>query len=113
MIYPINNDSEFTTICLNAWHENSAFWDKTRAINHEVREFLLREINAGNGRPNIVDVGCGNGWLWKELPIKTQVGSFLGIDYNDFFIDKLKERMPDADWECFDFTQAGQPAAAP
>lgn len=106
MIYPITNASEFSSLCLNAWHDNASFWDKTRTINQEVKDFIVSEIlNTGNTNINAVDIGCGNGWLWEELSKIKSIGKYLGLDYNDLFIDKLKCTQPAADWQCLDFTQ--------
>lgn len=105
MIVPLYNNNEYKSLCLSAWQVNSDFWDKTRDINSYVKEFILTEIDSSLKKIRIADIGCGNGWLLKELVNKGNDFEYTGIDFNRKFIDNLNDMQPKYEWHCLDFTQ--------
>lgn len=105
MIFALENKKEYQSLCLEAWELNSAFWDRTRSINAQIRDYILSAIGKLNHTAKIADIGCGNGWLLDELK-KTDIDfEYCGIDFNDHFINMLSAKQPENEWHCLDFTQ--------
>ncbi len=105
MIFPLDNKKEYQSLCLDAWKINSDFWDRTRAINVHIKNYILSAISNLKHKVSIADVGCGNAWLLEELK-KTEIEfEYCGIDFNENFIKTLSEKQPQNEWRCLDFTQ--------
>lgn len=64
------------------------------AIIHSVKNinFLLEK-----NQIKIADIGCGRGWLSKEL---SQYGNVVGIDPTESSIEKAKLHFPDINYYC-------------
>lgn len=104
MIIPITDTEEFSSLCLNAWHQNASFWDKTRIVNSEIKKYIFEYLDT-NKNCSVLDIGCGNGWLYKDLVKQHNPVLYTGVDYNEHFINSLKKKYPKNDFFCFDFTQ--------
>lgn len=90
MIKEVKNESEFKTLCQNAWNDNSNLWINNRKLPSQLKLFLL-DFLFEKDNPSIIDIGCGNGWLFQEIlddKFKLQF-SYLGIDMNHYFINHL------------------------
>jgi len=99
MLESLNNKLEFKERNRRSWERNTEFW-----LNSELRqltdtkEFLLQKIpllfaKGSSELPVVVDMGTGSGWaldLLSELNIKSQ---FIGLDFNEKFIEHLKQKV--------------------
>lgn len=105
MIGEIKNNEEFSRTCLSAWHENASFWLNTRKINPEIKSFIRKVTNevAENEQLRVVDVGCGSGWLASEVISNFPGASYCGIDFNDYFIERLKKEEARNEYLLLDF----------
>ena len=50
---------------------------------------LLKELPLSN--PNLIEIGCGNGWLAENL---ATVGPITGVDISDQAIEEARKRVP-------------------
>lgn len=105
MIFALDNKEEYQSLCLEAWELNSLFWDRTRTINTQIKEYILSAIGNKKHKIKIADVGCGNGWLLDELKKMGSEFEYCGIDFNEHFINTLSSKYPENEWRNFDFTQ--------
>ena len=106
MIHILDDEQEFRSLCLTAWHENTTFWSQTRNINKDIRDYLLNSIIAfqPQGGISIADIGCGNGWLLQELIQQKILIKYTGIDFNKFFVANLTTEHPRANFISIDFS---------
>ncbi len=58
------------------------FGDSFSATRHRVQPGVRRILKTLNGDENILDLGCGNGWLAYELAQHGHRGSYLGVDFS-------------------------------
>lgn len=105
MIYSLADQKAFTNLCLTAWQENTEFWRSTRKIHGSIRDYIAKVIDnlPHHDSLKIVDVGCGNGWLFPEIVINYKNTTYCGIDNNNLFIDKLKAEYPQNNYLQLDF----------
>src|SRR4029077_11478830 len=79
------------------WNEwNNRFLEDTRLDDQarrrgEVALSLLRSLSIPH--PEILEVGCGNGWFSERLAAQGQV---TGIDLADASIKEAKKRLPNS-----------------
>ncbi len=105
MIFDIDSPDSFIAESLNAWRANTEFWLAQRKVCPGVKQFISEGVSSMGQNPSILDVGCGEGWLAKDLE-KSQVGfSYSGIDFNDEFITHNSKLLPQHRWLCEDFTK--------
>ena len=89
-----------------------AFWN---GWNAETRERSLDRVSLeqmaaaeraldelGHKDLDIIDVGCGAGWMW---PVLTSYGSVTGVDLADEVLARAAHRWPEADFVAGDFTK--------
>jgi 2-polyprenyl-3-methyl-5-hydroxy-6-metoxy-1,4-benzoquinol methylase len=105
MIGEVKNNEEFSKTCLSAWHKNASFWLSTRKINPEIKLFIKNVADkvVENEPLRVVDVGCGSGWLASEIVSNFPGASYCGIDFNDYFIERLKKEETHNDYLLLDF----------
>lgn len=103
MIKKINYEKEYFELSNDAWNRNSDFWIKNRRITPIIEQYLSEKVNTLNSS-NIVDIGCGNGWLFEKL-VKHKQKKYCGIDSNNHFISYLSNLYPDNEYHCIDFTK--------
>lgn len=58
-------------------------------------------------RPNILEVGCGNGWLCERL---AEIGGVTGVDIAGSAIEEAKRRVPNGEFFAGDFCSLTLPA---
>jgi 2-polyprenyl-3-methyl-5-hydroxy-6-metoxy-1,4-benzoquinol methylase len=93
----------------NRW--NAQFREETGAdlISQARAEKIAEILRALNlNKPEIVDIGCGTGWLSEQL---SAFGSVTGIDLADEVIRRAQDRSPAATFLAGDFLTMGLPAA--
>jgi lipopolysaccharide exporter len=84
------------------------FWsDKTTCLNHsEAPEFYaeqgreLREILASERYRSVLEIGCGEGSLFKYLHFGPEV--YRGVDFSSHFLEVFRSRHPGVQLECAD-----------
>lgn len=66
-------------------------------------EFILKQIqNDGNVIESILDVGCGDGRITKELNDSFPQKKVTGVDYSEKAINLAKALNPRGDYKCID-----------
>ncbi len=58
------------------------FGDAFSATRHRIQPGVRRVLNMLHGDESILDLGCGNGELARELAKRGQRGSYLGVDFS-------------------------------
>jgi len=58
------------------------FGDSFSATRHRIQPGVRRVLERLNGDENILDLGCGNGELARELAKRDHHGPYLGIDFS-------------------------------
>ena len=97
MIIEVKNEGEFRSLCRNAWKQNTKVWIGSRKLPIRLRYYLLNSILIEKDIPSILDIGCGNGWLYEEVVNFNPNFPFTytGIDTNAFFISYLNSKVSD------------------
>jgi SAM-dependent methyltransferase len=112
-IYLVENNEHFKQANLENWRENSDFWleGKMRHLK-DVAAFTTAELARllaftyrKNHLPALFDFGCGDGWIYRLIHDSHLDARYVGIDYNERFIDELRLKYTDTDlgkFYCFD-----------
>src|SRR6185503_13813811 len=58
------------------------FGDSFSATRHRIQPGVRRVLETLNGDEDILDLGCGNGELARELTKRGHHGSYLGVDFS-------------------------------
>lgn len=58
------------------------FGDSFSATRHRIQPGVRRVLEMLNGAEDILDLGCGNGELARELVKRNHHGSYLGVDFS-------------------------------
>jgi SAM-dependent methyltransferase len=58
------------------------FGDSFSATRHRIQPGVRRVLDTLKGDESILDLGCGNGELARELAKRGQRGSYLGVDFS-------------------------------
>jgi ubiquinone/menaquinone biosynthesis C-methylase UbiE len=58
------------------------FGDSFSATRHRIQPGVRRVIEGLKGDESILDLGCGNGELARELAKRGHRGSYLGVDFS-------------------------------
>lgn len=58
------------------------FGDSFSATRHRIQPGVRRVLETLKGDENILDLGCGNGELARELAKRNHRGSYLGVDFS-------------------------------
>ena len=83
------------------------FGDSFSATRHRTQPGVRRVLETFNGDEDILDLGCGNGWLAHELAGRNHRGSYLGVDFSLPLLrdaESLPETFP-ATFKEMDLTQ--------
>lgn len=68
---------------------------ESESVRHLMPEYVCRlSLSA------ILEIGCGNGRLYRQLRDYGYAGSYTGIELAEPLISQNKERHPEASWEC-------------
>jgi len=97
MIIEVKNEIEFKKLCRDAWKRNAKLWIDSRKLPMRLRYYLLNLILNEGDPPSILDIGCGNGWLYEEvINFNTNFAfKYIGLDTNEFFINHLNNKVSD------------------
>jgi len=58
------------------------FGDSFSATRQRIQSGVRRVLETLNGDEDVLDLGCGNGWLARELAGRNHRGSYLGVDFS-------------------------------
>ncbi len=97
----LNESSDFKQQNKSQWIANSSFWlsGKMNHINDVapitidiIKKIIEQEkIKA----PSIFDIGCGEGWLYRNI-LKSKIDcSYYGTDFNEIFVEELSKEFAD------------------
>lgn len=80
------------------------FGDSFSATRHRIQPGVRRVLESFNGNESILDLGCGNGELARELARRGHRGPYLGVDFSPHLLQDA-ETQPDgvavAPWRQF------------
>lgn len=113
MIYKVNKTDGFKNKNLLNWYENTEFWleSKMRHLQDvyyftgEQIKILANSIKSGK-KKTLIDFGCGEGWILRLLQEKEINLNYIGLDFNDKFINHLNAKYKDLEnieFRCVDF----------
>jgi len=98
------NKKVFKKTNLENWKDVSDFWISNKlSQKQDLKEFVLNKIVdvSENNIVNILDVGCGEGWILNVLKDSSLKFNYTGIDYNSTFIDYLNEKKENATYNFY------------
>lgn len=103
-VYRIQDAYCFKESNLRNWRLNSDFWllGTMRHLQdvHDSTSCILAEVLVGHqgiGRPRLLDVGCGEGWLLRLIREKGFNVDYVGMDFNERFISALARQEVGSD----------------
>lgn len=104
MIVEVKSESDFKNLCRNAWKKNAQLWIENRKMPISLRHYLLNFILCEKRKNSILDIGCGNGWLYEEaLNLNPNFDfKYVGLDTNELFISHLNKKFLDQRAEFID-----------
>ena len=93
----ITDTKKFKNQNISEWKANSDFWlsgsmrhiKDVRGKAIEIIQSLLPHTNNSKEKRTIVDVGCGEGWIYRAIKDANIEVKYYGIDFNEPFISKL------------------------
>lgn len=87
---------EFMERKRSVWEQNTKYWLKGR-LRHvtDTGDFLLDRVTeklvaCKSTSPVILDMGCGNGWLARGLQGRNTHAKYIGVDFNEGFVNYCK-----------------------
>ncbi|WNQ11061.1 class I SAM-dependent methyltransferase [Paenibacillus aurantius] len=81
------------------WNAKGDYLSATRGLyyNDDYLEFLIRQVWKADGPVNVIDFGCGYGYLGtKLLPLLPSGSSYTGVDTADKLLDRGRELFREA-----------------
>lgn len=98
--------TNFNPSVLQSWQANADEWDKlleAKGIPSRVftNKAILEALNSYNPK-RILDVGCGEGWISRELNSDIE---YTGIDGTSLLIEKAKQKNPQGSFHCLTYDQ--------
>lgn len=93
----IDDKISFKKNVLAEWERNSPFWLEGRMKHiQDVKDKTINELQYLISRKKssklvIVDVGCGEGWLYRAIREADLDIEYFGLDFNKKFISKLRK----------------------
>lgn len=112
----IVDKSSFKKNILAEWEKNSPFWLEGR-MKHigDVKDKTVVEIqrlisSKKSSRPTIVDIGCGEGWLYRAIKEASLNVHYIGLDFNEKFITALNEKYANDKFAKFILYDIEQPS---
>ena len=99
-IYLVDDKVQFKAENQSNWYHNTDFWLEGRMRHlRDVSQFTSRELARllqlypkPNSLPTLFDFGCGDGWIYRLIRDAQFSASYVGMDFNDRFIDELRKR---------------------
>src|SRR5215510_8878477 len=68
------------------------FGNSFSATRHQIQPGVRHVLEMLNGGENILDLGCGNGELARELAKRGHRGSYLGVDFSPPLLREAESR---------------------
>lgn len=95
-LQPLENDY-FSRMTENAeyWNDKLRYMEDSRVElwNSDYMEFLIQKVWKVENKVDVLDVGCGNGYLaGLIMPFLPEGSTYTGIDINDVMIQEAKRR---------------------
>jgi len=81
-------------------------WDDPQKQHYRFAE-LLESVDLASGSASILDVGCGNGELYRYLIERGFCGAYRGVDINRPLLDEAASRFPKAAFALVDDVAVG------
>jgi transcriptional regulator with XRE-family HTH domain len=93
---PLNNREyiKSQTDSKDFWSNKLNYLEKNKMFfwNDDYLEFLVKNVWKIDQPVNILDFGCGYGYLGRKLlPLLPQGSTYTGLDINEYFIEQAKE----------------------
>lgn len=106
----LRNKNLFKKESHKCWEENSDYWLHNHLRQVEDTKVFFKKKLKDIIKPGmtIVDMGCGSGWLLDFLLQLDIPFTYIGLDFNNMFIDSLKEKFSSvsiASFETVDFEE--------
>ena len=79
----------------------AVFWDDPQTQYFRFHE-LTRYLDLNNGKQSLLDIGCGNGELYKFLNFNGYRGQYTGYDINEKLLGHARSRFAEIDVHCKD-----------
>jgi len=94
----INKSNKLFDECVEKYGESSSAvkWDNQQTQYLRFAE-LIKHIDINDSSKSILDVGCGNGELYKFLNFIGYCGKYTGYDINDKLLDVSRNRFENID----------------
>jgi tRNA (uracil-5-)-methyltransferase TRM9 len=70
------------------------FADQFSATRHRLQPGVIRILDRVLSQESILDLGCGNGELAKELSLRGHQGNYIGLDATPQFLKIARENLP-------------------
>lgn len=96
------NQANKTEEALNAANVAAKFWHSQQDYPnypnlaarraHDLME--IKHMTKGITRPSFVDLGCGDGSLYREISNQIEIGYYYAFDYSQALLQKFKEQQP-------------------
>lgn len=103
---PLLDEESFRKMNYETWHENSEFWLSEKmghinAVKERTISIIKDLIDPSKKRQTLVDQGCGDGWIYEAIRASSLPVSYIGLDFNEIFIQYLKNRFASDDEATF------------
>ena len=76
--------------------------DTQQAETPDTPARVLLDVLCSRPSQSVLEVGCGNGRLYRQLGAAGYTGSYTGIEMAEYVIGQNRARHPDASWHCAD-----------
>lgn len=109
MLYKVEDNKKFKQQNLSNWKNNSEFWMQSKMRHlQDIYDFTGEEIKQLVGHysftPELLDFGCGEGWILRLLKEKLIKANYTGLDFNPQFIDNLASQYKSDSTASFSLT---------
>lgn len=99
MLYKVKDNQDFKNKNLENWYANSEFWLQSKmrhlkdvyGFTGEILSKNIEELNLDR-KINVLDLGCGEGWIYRLLKESTLEVDYTGLDFNKIFIEANLKR---------------------
>lgn len=101
MLKALKDKLKFKQRNLEGWENNTNFWlsSELRQLT-DTKDFLLKKLPAlfngiSSDVPTVIDMGTGSGWALDLLQENNIECRFIGLDFNQLFIEHLRNKYKD------------------
>ena len=93
---------KYNTVAMEHAHTSGAvLWDDPQTQYLRFHE-LARHLNLDDSSKSLLDIGCGNGELYKYLNFQGYRGHYVGYDINEILLAQARERFESIEVKCVD-----------